>query len=108
MAEITKFSTSKNNVDIVQLSRSNNPNFESLDLKKLQKDLGKKIFVINACARGYQYKGDLPDDLIFWDYNYGHDFHVNRFNQSNIQYIDGIELLKSQALHALHFWGIPL
>lgn len=106
MSEITKFYTEKNNIKLVQLSRSSTKNFEELSLKKLQEDIGKELFIINACSREYQYSGEVPDDLVFWDYNYGHNFHFNRFTQSNTRYIDGIDLLKNQAIYALNFWGI--
>lgn len=105
MAEITKHSALQNEIDYLQFGRSLTADFEKLSLKKIQKDIGKRLFVINACSREYEYRGEVSGDLIFWDYNYGHTFHFNRFTQSNTQYIDGIDLLKSQALFALKFWG---
>ena len=106
MADITKHSAVKNKIDYIQLGRSITKDFEDLSLKDLQKEIGKKLFVINACSWEYEYKGELSGDLIFWDYNYGHKFHFNRFTQSNTQYIDGIDLLKSQASFALKFWDL--
>ncbi len=108
MAEITKYSAKVNNIDLLQFARSITKDFESLNLKDIQKDVGKKLLVINSCSREFGYKGETSDDLIFWDYNYGHDFHFNRFSLSNIQYIDGIDLLKSQASFALKFWDIKI
>lgn len=108
MAEITKYSAKINEVDYLQFSRSITKDFENFNLLELQESIGKKLLVINACSREFNYKGKIPNDLVFWDYNYGHEFHLNRFTQSNTRYIDGIDLLKSQASFALKFWGIKI
>lgn len=83
-----------------QYSRKKDGALENFDLTKHQNSL-----VINSCSREYNFNGKISDDCLFWDLNYNH-----QYNQSSLsdkcQYIDGIELLKLQAIYALEFWGI--
>ncbi len=103
MAQITTFSLGLLSKEYTQYSRKITPNFPSLDLSKLSEN---NALIINTCAREYVYNGPLSDDNIFWDYNYLHKAHNDRFANSSFQYIDGMDLLKNQAIHALSFWGI--
>ncbi|MBK23731.1 MAG: hypothetical protein CME70_06965 [Halobacteriovorax sp.] len=103
MAEITIFSLGLLNKDFKQFSRKKTQGFSSIDLSTLT---GKNALVINTCAREYTYNGPIRNGIIFWDYNYSHKNHSDRFLNSTIQYIDGMDLLRNQAIHALAFWGI--
>ena len=106
MAEITIKSMEKLGLNFKQISRSTDSNFSNLDLTKISNK--KKVFVINSCAREYVYSGPLNSEITFWDYNYGHKTHADRFSQSSTLYIDGMDLLVNQAKHALSFWGHKL
>lgn len=103
MATVTKFFLDSKNYDYVQLSRKLTDNFGLLDLTKISTE---KLLVINSCGRGYSYSGPISDSNTFWDFNYGHESHINRFKDSSTRYIDGMDLLKNQAIHALDFWSI--
>ena len=69
--------------------------------------MGKKVksfLIINSCGREYKFDQPLLSNTVFYDYNYSHEFHNQFFKHSDGQYIDGLDLLKSQALYALSFW----
>lgn len=106
MAEITIFALNNLKIDFKQFSRSKNKNFKNLDLTKLSRESDKNLLVINSCGRSYTYTGPAEEGIVFWDYNYNHENHNTRLKNSTIQYIDGMELLRDQAIHALKFWGI--
>ena len=71
---------------------------EHLDLKSLLPD--KRTLIVNACDRSFIFKGLYPKETLFWDYNYDHPFHKERFET----YIDGLSLLESQGKYALKFF----
>lgn len=106
MAEITKFLFEKEKIPFLQMSRKLNSDFSELDLVKIKDKFDKDLFVINSCGRSYNYAGPLGAGITFWDYNYSHEFHLNRLKESSIRYIDGMELLREQARFALEFWGV--
>ncbi len=66
---------------------------------------GENLLVINACARAFQFKAELPEGTIFWDYNYSH--HENTiYLKDKCRYVDGINLLFMQAKFATEFWQL--
>jgi len=103
MAEITIFSLGLLKKPFLQFSRKKTENFSNIDLSIIAE---KKALIINCCGREYTYSGPIRDDFIFWDYNYSHKNHNDRFLNSSTRYIDGMDLLRNQAIHALAFWGI--
>lgn len=83
-----------------QYSRKKDGALEKLDLTKHPNSL-----VINSCSREFNFIGEISEDTLFWDLNYSHQNNQS-FLSEKCQYIDGIELLKLQAIYALEFWGI--
>lgn len=84
----------------INYSRSNNGEIENLDLSKYKNSL-----IINSCSRGFNFNGRVSDSSTFWDLNYSHEINQS-FLSNQCEYIDGIELLKLQAIYALEFWGL--
>lgn len=105
MARITVALFEKNNIQFEQFSRKLNPDFFEKDFVYMGE--GKESFlIINSCGRKYEFNQPLSSNTVFYDYNYAHEHHTNFFKKSDGKYIDGLELLKSQARYALKFWGI--
>lgn len=94
MAQLTEILFSKLGVPYEKKTRQ-----EHGDLSTLSFD--KDDLVINACARAFVYAGDIHPQTLFYDYNYS--FTPHEYLKSSCQYIDGLELLYSQAKHALRF-----
>lgn len=65
---------------------------------------GRKI-IVNTCAREFVFRGNLDKDTLFWDFNYNFKPHSD-FLSSQCNYVDGMEMLRLQAEHALAFWSI--
>ncbi|MCP4913863.1 MAG: hypothetical protein GY909_12190 [Oligoflexia bacterium] len=86
--------------EFIQYSRKLNGKLEDLDLTKYRNSL-----VINSCSRDFLFSGTISEDSLFWDLNYSHQ-HNQSYLSDKCQYVDGIELLKLQAIYALEFWGI--
>lgn len=93
------------NNDCIQLSRKQNGALESFDFVQFSKKEGKKL-ILNACSRNFVYSGKIDKNYIFYDYNYDFLPHKNYLETNVFSYIDGIHLLKLQALHALKFWSL--
>ena len=103
MAHVTKCFFSLNNIKFTQLSRKENGPLEELDLKTLSKTTNPLI--INSCARNFIFDGSLPSNSTFWDYNYSHKAH-SEWLPTLCNYLDGLEMLKLQAISAVEFWGL--
>lgn len=69
------------------------------------KNYSKKI-LINACSREFIFSNKLDASWLFWDLNYAHAFHEDAFSRQKISYVDGLDLLKTQARHAVKFWNL--
>lgn len=87
------------------VARSNHLLYVDVDLGNFFEIADAKHIVINACSRNFIFQGNIEPDVIFWDYNYALLDHYN-YLDSKCCYIDGAELLKSQAAYALEFWDI--
>lgn len=97
------------------LEKISGPNFEfitrssyegamdEIDFSKLE----QKTMVINACARSFEFKGQVSKDLFFYDYNYSFGPHRDKLSHK-CDYVDGLDLLNLQAKHALEFWNNSL
>jgi shikimate dehydrogenase len=69
------------------------------------KKFSKKI-LINTCAREFIFTNNLDATWLFWDLNYSHARHQEAFSKQDSDYIDGFDLLKTQARHAVKFWNL--
>ena len=98
MARITTQIFDDLNLKYTQYSRSKNGDISSLDLTSF-----KKCLIINSCSRDFIFKGKVPKDSIFWDYNYNNS--AQEENISSSRYVDGLSLLRLQAVYALEFWN---
>lgn len=89
------------------LSRKGTNNFSQLNLNEFFKEKNHTSLVINTCAREYVFKGSLPDNSIFWDFNYNFPQHSQLFLDQTTIYIDGFSMLERQAFYAVAFWSVP-
>jgi shikimate dehydrogenase len=105
MARITVALFEKYNVEFEQFSRKKNDNFAQKNY--VQMGEGKKSYIIiNSCGRQFQFDQPILSNTVFYDYNYAHEYHTDFFKNTEGEYVDGLDLLKSQARYALKFWGI--
>lgn len=105
MARITIALFEKLKIAFDQYSRKLNPDFAAIDFLE-QADQVKKFLIINACGRSFQFDQPLKSNVLFYDYNYSHKYHTEFFKNTDGEYRDGLELLKSQARYALKFWNV--
>lgn len=63
-----------------------------------------RTIVVNACAREFEFQGDLGAGCVLWDLNYAHPAHTKRAAAEGWTYVDGSELLETQAKYAVKFW----
>lgn len=107
MAQMTLilFDKLKRDFDIsyLQYYRQKDGPLEELNLQGKEGSI-QRTLVINSCSRNFIFRGKLPSDGRFWDYNYSHTPHQKYFHQD--QYVDGYELLFLQGVHALKFLGL--
>lgn len=104
MSRMTRIILDQMGLPYELLYRSVNQEIDSLDLNQFFKGSGKPL-IINTCSRDFIFKGKVPLNAIFWDYNY--DFAPHQYISTVCDsYIDGLELLKLQAKFALDFWSI--
>ncbi len=102
MAHLTKVVAKDLKIPVRQFSRKLTPDFENLDLSKINQDIQQ--LVINSCSRQYVFKGSLKGEEIFWDYNYSFLSHQNTLPSAVMAYHDGQEMLELQAKAAIKFW----
>jgi len=84
-------------------SRKKGDDLSQLNLSELYNTNQTKI-VVNACARSFEFTGNLDGTWVFWDLNYAHKAHEASLPQRCQRYIDGFSLLETQARHAVMFW----
>ena len=104
MARMTRFILGRMGVECKLLSRRLGNLAPDTDFTEIFPP-GKKAVIINSCARGFVFRGKVPGNALFWDYNYsmdGHEEHLGRI----CTYQDGHSLLELQAKYALDFWGV--
>jgi len=99
MAGVTEAALIKLGLGYKQYSRKKTPDFAHLNLIK-----EPNLLVINTCAREFVFDGQLPQDCIFWDYNYNFEPHRKLSTQVKL-YQDGREMLELQAQYAVAFWS---
>lgn len=98
MANITSTVLSELNLNYLHFFRSKSGDISELDLTQYNKCL-----VVNSCSRSFLFKGQLSKNSTFWDYNYSNQDQKNACTNSG--YVDGLSLLRLQAVHALSFWN---
>ncbi len=103
MAKLTQYVCQKLSLDILQISRSTNPDMEHLDLRPYHR-MNSQLMVINACSRDFYFKGQTTGDEFFWDYNYRFLPHQHTLPFFFKVYWDGQEMLNLQAEYAVKFW----
>jgi len=104
MARITKIFLESEGKIFSQISRREDGDITSVNLIE-RKQTDQDTLVINSCARSYEFSGSLPINTTFWDYNYSHN-HNKEYVEKIAEYVDGIDLLFRQAIHATHFWNL--
>jgi shikimate dehydrogenase len=72
------------------------------NLSSLQNQAQKLL--INCCSRDYLHREQLHPDSIFWDLNYNCEEQKKLVQSYTLNYVDGAELLREQALFAKEFW----
>jgi shikimate dehydrogenase len=97
MAQITELILGEFKIPYTHYSRKNNNNFYQLSFNN--------SLVINTCSRDYVFKGEIGNNVTFWDYNYNFLPHQNTLPLLCENYIDGFSLLEIQAKYALAFWN---
>ena len=101
MSEVTQFFFNNHNISYGLLSRKRGDDITTMDFLPHSNAL-----IINTCSRSFRFLGKLGENSIFWDYNYL--FEPNRlYFEQNGQgkcYLDGLDLLYSQAYYATLFW----
>jgi len=104
MALITEKILEKKRFEYKVFSRKNNGPIEKINLTKVFRSENENILIINSCSRDYIFNGALPENSVFWDYNYDFKPHQDLIPTKNVRYIDGFNLLKLQAKFALEFF----
>lgn len=87
-----------------QYSRKTHHDITKLNLSDVMSD--SKLLVINTCSRDFVFRGEVPSGAWFWDFNYDFVSHQNYLLDRCEFYVDGLSMLKAQALHALKFWEL--
>lgn len=108
MSKVTEQALIKLHLSYRVFSRKMIPAFDQLNLKdEYISGNEQQLLIINTCTREYVFKGDLPQDAMFWDYNYQFSPHEYLKNQIKL-YVDGQEMLELQAQYAISFWSLNL
>jgi shikimate dehydrogenase len=106
MARITKIYLDSVKKEYTQISRNTHGDISQIDIAEY-KTTNSSTLIINCCARVYEFKGKLPKNSTFWDYNYSHG-HNEAYVSAIGNYVDGLDLLYRQAIHATKFWNLNL
>ncbi len=104
MSSITQKILNKMGTDFKIISRKRNGPFEGINLSKEFYSETNEVLIINSCSRDFVFNGYLPENSIFWDFNYDFFPHLSFFSTKKVKYIDGLGLLKLQAKFALEFF----
>lgn len=94
-------------IQVKQYSRSKGYHLNELQLLNDDKNNHRKL-LINACGRDFKFEGTLRGTWVFWDLNYSHSNHEKEIQSETVKYVDGYELLETQAKHAIQFWNRSL
>lgn len=90
-------------VSLKQFSRKLN-NIEATETLEFSQEYN--TLVINTCSREYLFKKPKCTKYYFWDMNYNLDTHQKLFQDTEVVYIDGLEMLELQAKTAVKFWNL--
>ncbi len=105
MARVTALVLRELGFSYRQFSRSTTPNLSDIDLREAT---DRKSFIINCCAREYEFRGKANRDSLYWDLNYSREQERKSIESLGLYYVDGEELLLLQAKHALGLWGLKI
>lgn len=104
MSSITQKILDKEGLEYKLFSRKQNGPIEGFNLRKVFSSGNERVLVINSCSREFIFRGILPINSIFWDFNYNLTAHQQGIPTESVIYVDGIDLLKLQAKFALEFF----
>jgi shikimate dehydrogenase len=102
MSRVVQYALMLNSKSYKVHSRKLNSNFKSYDY--LSECNGRPIFLINTCAREFDFHSILSKESFFWDLNYLHANHSISIPKM-CTYLDGFSLLQKQAEFAVLFWS---
>jgi len=89
----------------IQYSRSTHKKFP--DYENISRYCTKEsVLIVNSCSRNFVFRPTEYINCIFWDFNYSFRPHEEHLPVLVNKYIDGLEMLLSQAKHAINFWEI--
>lgn len=103
MSRVTKLALEECDIPFNQFSRSTIKQLSRLDLTKHFKE---RCYIINCCAREFEYTGRAPTGSHYWDLNYARPAEKKSIESLGLTYGDGEELLFLQAKHALAMWKL--
>jgi shikimate dehydrogenase len=104
MSSITQKILAKDGFEYKVFSRKKNGSIDHLNLSKVFLSGNERILIINSCSRDFTFRGILPKNSIFWDFNYDLVAHQKKIPSESVMYVDGISLLRLQAEFALEFF----
>lgn len=101
MSKTTQFFFDVHHIPYQVLSRKSGDDIANQDFSADENSL-----IINACSREFEFSGQVNKTSLFWDYNYSFKIHQSYFEQNDqaFLYIDGHDLLCTQAKYAVYFW----
>lgn len=79
-------------------------NLSSISTSLRKKD--RDCLVINCCSREYIFTPPKDGSFLFWDLNYARPEQLEKFSTTQVQYIDGENLLFEQAKCAVEEWNL--
>lgn len=101
MAQLTQKILKQLEIELIaHFYRSKDGEISHLDLTGIN---SSPVLIINSCSRDFIFKGKLPANAVFFDYNY--NFSPHHYLDSTVIYQDGLELLELQAQAAVEFWN---
>ncbi len=92
-------------VKAFQLSRKKTDSFAQVKIKNFRESPETPLLIINTCSRDFVFNGEMPNNALFWDLNYAFQPHLAHKSFTNLNYVDGEELLFLQAKYASLFWS---
>lgn len=104
MANCTKIVLGELGISSRDYARKTHGDITKLDLSGIV--CSEQLLVINTCSREYIFNGKLPSGAWFWDFNYNIRQQRDFFQNTPVKYLDGLDLLKTQAIYALKFWEL--
>ena len=102
MSMMTRFILNRMGLEYKILCRRGGNLAEDMDLERIFPS-EKKLVVINSCSREFVFRGRVPQNTLFWDYNYDMGEHEKELGK-RCHYESGYGLLKLQAKYSLDFW----